>query len=50
MTKQEVIGQLESFINNSKSHIKNGELGSIWHKGVQSLEKVIRILEGTPIE
>lgn len=53
MTKQEVIEQLESLMDNSKSFIRekeDDEFNDIWKRDIQALEKAIKILEVTPLE
>lgn len=45
MTKEEVIWQLESLIDNSKIFIEHEEPDSIWHKDIIALNYAIALIK-----
>lgn len=48
MTKEEIIWQLESLVDNSESFKEDDEPDSIWHKDIIALKYAIALIEKEP--
>ena len=49
MTTKEIIEQLESLKENSRSFLDENEPDSVWHHDIEALEAAIAIIQGRPM-